>query len=120
MSDMMSVMKTLVKKTKAGDKRTAAKRARPKKTLPDVFTVRDLNRDTATVLKASKAYGRVTIKGRDGQQFFVQPVPTPVTERPDFLERMRQHRERLRAMGFRGPQTPEEIERVNRIIAGEE
>ena len=114
---MMSVMKTRVRTAKK--KQPAAA-----KELPREFTVRDMNRHTALVLAASREHGRVVVKHRDGGRFAVTPViEVSDEERQErirqALERMRLHRERIRAMGMRGPSTAEEIERVNQIIAGE-
>ena len=123
MSDIMSVMKTAIK---------AAKKAKPRKAkvLPGVFTVRDMNRDTATVLEACRQHGRVIVRHRSGEQFALTSVKAeepPAGSSPEFAERIRQarermrlHRERMGAMGVRGPTTREGIERLNRIIAGEE
>jgi hypothetical protein len=118
MSDMMSVMKT---------KAVTKKKAKPVKkaeVLPTVFTVRDMNRNSAKVLAASLQHGRVTVKHRAGKSFEIKPVAVVSSENPakyadEALERMRLHRERIRAMGCQGPTTPEGIERVNMIIAGE-
>ena len=117
MSVIMSVMKTSAKTTRK--KKPAAA-----KELPREFTVRDMNRHTALVLAACRQHGRVVVKHRGGEQFAVTPV-VEVSEQDrqerirQALERMRLHRERIRAMGMRGPATEEEIERVNQIIAGE-
>ena len=111
---MMSVMKTVTK---------SAKKAKPAKeeVLPKVFTVRDMNRNTARVLAACRQHGRVIVKHRAGEQFVMMPeiAEVAVGPRPDFVERMRLHRERMRAMGVRGPTTSEGIEHLNKIIAGE-
>lgn len=90
---------------------------------PGVFTVRDLNRDTAKVLEACRQRGRVLIRHRSGEQFAITPVESEDTAagpRADFVERMAIHRERMRAMGVRGPKLQKDIERLNRLIAGEE
>lgn len=87
--------------------------------LPGVFTVRDMNRDPAKVLEP----GSVVIRHRSREQFAITPVGSEETAagpRADFVERMAIHRERMWVMGVRGPQLPEDIERLNRIIAGEE
>lgn len=121
MSVIMSVMNTAKK---------SVKKTKPAKAevLPSVFTVRDMNRNTAKVLAACRLHGRVLVRSRGGEEFEVAPMKVPKPpETPEdreervknALERMRLHREKIRAMGMRGPQTPEEIERVNQIIAGE-
>jgi hypothetical protein len=38
---------------------------------------------------------------------------------PSFSERMKQHREKIRALGFKGPRASD-MERFHRIVAGEE
>jgi hypothetical protein len=118
MSVMMSVMKTVTK---------SAKKAKPAKeeVLPKVFTVRDMNRNTARVLAACRQHGRVVVRSREGEQFEMAPVKAPETPEDRLakadaaLERLRLHRERMRTMGCQGPTTPEGIEHLNKIIAGE-
>jgi hypothetical protein len=115
MSDMMSDMKTT--KTKATGKEA--------ETPPDTFTVRDMSRNTASVLNASLVHGQVRIKSRGGPTFLLMPDRSAETlaERAkaagDFASRQREYREKLRAMGARPP-LPEDMERINSIIAGEE
>ncbi len=120
MSVIMSDMKTIAKSKPA--KKPATKARRAAKPLPKVFTVRDMNRDTAGLLNAARQHGSVTIRSRSGEQFKVAPVvpekPT-ASPRPDFLERMRLHHEQMRAAGYRPPSAADQ-ERINRIIAGEE
>jgi len=115
MSVIMSVMKTATKSAKKKTKPAVAK------VLPTVFTVRDMNRNTAQVLAACRQHGRVIVRHRAGEEFELVPVSemAPSSPRPDFVERMRLHRERTRAMGARGPTTPEGVEHLNKIIAGE-
>ncbi len=121
MSVMMSVMKTLTKPVRK--KKSAAE-----KELPREFTVRDMNRNTALVLAASRKYGCVVVKHRNGEQFEVMPsrmqaLEQEAEERKErarlTMEKMERHWQRLRDMGMRGPTTPEGIERINQIIAGE-
>lgn len=118
---MMSVMKAATKSAKK------KKPAMPKE-LPREFTVRDMNRNTALVLAACRQHGRVIVKHRAGEAFAVTPVnePTPIEKLAatdervrNAIERMRLHREKMRDMGCRGPTTPEGIEHLNKIIAGE-
>lgn len=111
MSDMKGPAKTERKKRQSLGKNAPE--------LPDTFTVRDMNRNTQAVLEAARQHGRITIRSRSGEQFRIEAV-LPTGPRPDFMERIRQHRERMRALGVSGPKTPEAIERVNAIIAGEE
>ena len=42
------------------------------------------------------------------------PAPAPI-----FTERMKRHREKVRALGFKGPRAAD-LERFHRIVAGEE
>ena len=119
MSVIVSDMKTPAKP--APKKRQIRRKASPE--LPDTFTVRDMNRNTQTVLSAARLHGQVTIRSRSGEQFRIEAVPPAQAEagpHPDFLERMRVHREKMRALGVVGPKTTEAHERLNRVIAGEE
>lgn len=121
MSVIMSVMKTATKSAKMATHGKA-------QVLPGVFTVRDLNRNTATVLAACRQHGRVIVRHRLGEQFAMTPVKGGALVGTELdsgerirraQERLQQHRERMRTMGVRGPTTPEGIEHLNRIIAGE-
>ncbi len=110
MSDMMSDMKATKTNSEAP---------------PDTFTVREMSRNAASVLKASLVHGQVRIKSRGGPTFLLMPDRTgeSATERAkaagDSATRQREYREKLRTMGARPP-LPEDMERINRIIAGEE
>jgi hypothetical protein len=122
MSDMMSVMKTKV---------AAKKKAKPVKkaeVLPTVFTVRDMNRNSAKVLAACRQHGAVVVKHRAGESFTLKPnlVMTEPKSEEDHaervratMERMERHWARMGELGCQGPTTTEGIERVNMIIAGE-
>ncbi|PAW69291.1 MAG: hypothetical protein B9S38_10175 [Verrucomicrobiia bacterium Tous-C4TDCM] len=86
------------------------------------FTVRDMNRNTQAVLEACRVHGQVLIRSRSGEKFKIEPVvaEAPATSpAPAFAERLKQHREKVRALGFIGPRA-EDMARFNRIIAGEE
>jgi len=126
MSVMMSDMKTLVKSKSA--KKPAAKAlkvARSAKGLPTVFTVRDMNRDTTTVLNAVRQHGRVTIRSRGGQEYAISRIITKKTGSAargigeDFSARQLRYREQMRALDGTLPGAVD-LERLNRIIAGEE
>ena len=93
MSVIMSDMKATARPAKP--KKPAAKARRAVKVLPKVFTVRDMNRNTQTVLRAARQHGRVMIRGRSGEQFKVEPMSPDdhAGPRPDFVERMRLHHE---------------------------
>lgn len=52
----------------------------------------------------------------------IQPAATEssaIAPAPSFSERMKRHREKIRALGFKGPRASD-MERFHRIIAGEE
>jgi hypothetical protein len=97
---------------------------------PEIFTVRDMNRNTAAVLETCRQHGRVVIRQRNGEQFAITQIKpdAPNAElNPALAERIRAHlermkllRERMRALGVKGPATPEGIDELNRIIAGDE
>ena len=109
----MSDMKTLSKK--------AAKKARVRsqKPLRREFTVRDMNRSSAELLEATRKHGSVTIRSRAGETFEISVAPqTPKLEVTSLVERMRRHRERLAAMGYKEP-TAEGWEVISKAIAGE-
>ena len=90
------------------------------------FTMRDVSRETAKVFAAVKKFGRVVIKSRSGDAFTIvreaQPKPTKrsrETPAEAFFRRADERAQRFREMGFIPP--PEsEMDRINRIIAGEE
>jgi len=91
-------------------------------TVPEtaVFTLRDLNRQPATVLDAVRKFGVVEIRTRSGEVFTVEAkkVDAETTSRknfPDFKARWK----RLRESGL-VPPSPTETELINRIISGEE
>ena len=99
-----------------------------RETPPEVFTVRDMNRDTAAVLEACRQHGQVVIRHRSGERFAITVLKEtgaggPEARSPERIrqarERMARHRARMQAMGVRGPATREGIEHLNRIIAGE-
>ena len=121
----MSVIMSVMKKSLGSAQSTLAERSG---TLPVMFTVRDMNRNTATVLAACRQHGRVTIRHRSGEQFAITLIkeelsaatPWGAKERSrQAQERMEKHRQRMRELGVRGPTTPDGIEHLSRIIAGE-
>ena len=114
MSVIMSVMK-------AKPKSNAKKKPQTAKRLPSVFTVRDMNRNTATVLEACRQNGRIIVRHRSGEEFEMTPakVEKSAQPRPDFMARMEAHWQRMRDLGVRPATTPGEVERINQIIAGE-
>ena len=87
-----------------------------------IYTVRDMNRNTAQVLEACREYGSATIRSRNGDEYRISPVPKQEDAQPksSFIQRMREHQDTLRAMGAAGPATEEGMERLNEILAGEE
>jgi hypothetical protein len=93
-----------------------------KGTPPVSFTVRDMNRNTQEVLEACRVHGQVLIRSRSGEKFKIERVVAelPATApSPAFAERLKRHRERVRALGFVGPRA-EDMDRFHRIVAGEE
>ena len=114
MSVIMSVMKTAPRASKK--KKPAAKANTTAKPLPKVFTVRDMNRNTSTVLAAARQHGKVTIRSRAGEEFNVESVKPVVAT--DILERLRLHHERMAELGNTcGPNA--DVERHTQVIAGE-
>lgn len=87
---------------------------------PVSFTLRDLNRQPAKVLAAVRKYGSAEVRTRSGEIFTVAPksVAAPKGKRPPFPD-FAARRKLLLATGYIPP-GPEENERINRIIAGEE
>ena len=99
---------------------------KPRKTLaqsiPATFTLRDLNRQPTKVIEACDAAGVVHIRTRDGRCYTLKPdaaPPAPSAPGTGIVERRRLLQIRLRAAGF-VPPSEAEVERINRIIAGEE
>ena len=104
-------MKTLTKPAK--------KKARAAKTkaVPDTFTVRDLNRQPAAILKACDQLGSVRIRTRDGRAYELRnekPAISGPRAGIDFPALWR----RMRVSGC-VPPSAAETERIHRIIAGE-
>ena len=96
--------------------------AKPRSSEPVTFTVRDMNRNTQAVLEACRVHGQVTIRSRSGESFrieTVKPDSTSASPAPAFAERLRRHREKVRALGFAGP-SKGNLSRFHRIVAGEE
>ena len=107
-------MKTL---TKPAKKKPRAARA---KTLPSTFTARDLNRQPAAILKACDKFGSVRIQTRDGRAYSLRAEAAAASDPGlSFMERMKRHHARMKAAGY-VPPAASEMERINRIIAGEE
>jgi hypothetical protein len=89
---------------------------------PVTFTVRDMNRNTQAVLEACRVHGQVLIRSRSGEKFKIERVvaeTSATAPAPAFAERLKQHREKVRALGFAGPRAAD-MERFHRIVAGEE
>ena len=94
----------------------------PALAVPTTFTLRDLNRQISKVIAACDAVGVVHIRTRDGRSYTLKPVaapPAPSAPVTGIVESREEYRNRLRAAGF-VPPNAEEMERLNRIIAGEE
>lgn len=77
------------------------------------FTVRDLDRQPAKVLKACDTEGAVRIKSRSGRTYTMRPEngSRPIRELPDFEAR-------LKAI-FPKPVTRKHVKFVDRLLAGE-
>ena len=77
------------------------------------FTVRELDREPAAVLKACDREGAVRIRSRNGRTYTIRPDTGPdrITAIPDFRARI----ERI----FPKALTPEQTRRVDKLLAGE-
>ena len=77
------------------------------------FTVRQLDREPATVLDACDREGSVRIKRRDGRAYTVRPEKSEmrITALPDFRARLKKI--------FPKPIPAEQVAIVDRLIAGE-
>lgn len=87
----------------------------------NTFTLRDLNRQPAKVLAACDTYGTVRIRTRDGRSYSLKSETTSAKSSvvESLLKRRQRFREQLRAAGF-APPTQDEMDRIHRVIAGEE
>ena len=89
-------------------------------TEPITYTARDLNRSPAKVLKTARTYGKARIRTRSGETFLIQPEKTkPDKKNVDVVKMFREHYKKLQEMGL-GEANPEDQEKYNRIVAGEE
>ena len=111
MSAIMSDMKALPKPAK---KKPRAAKA---KALPDTFTVRDLNRQPAAILRACDELGSVRIRTRDGRAYELRNAQNG-GRAPGAKIDFDAHWRRLREAGCRPP-TAAEMKRIDRITAGE-
>ena len=99
-----------------------SKKSKPRSPTAQSFTVRDLNRQPAKVLAACDLHGTVRIQTRDGRAYSLKPeLPQPqrTAHVESLIARRQLLRQRLHAAGF-VPPSPAEIDRINRLIAGEE
>ncbi len=111
MSAMKSALKPKVKST------------RPTPSLSGSFTVRDLNRQPAQILRACDERGSVRIRTRDGRTYDLRAESAPETTTPSAgrqaaFDRYLQHRRMLKSLGAVSP-GPEAADLIHRIIAGE-
>lgn len=89
------------------------------------FTLRDLNRQPAKILAAVRKYGSAELRTRTGETFTIAPTKTKkkaLTQKQigeEFFRRSEERARRFREMGY-VPPPASEMERINRIIAGEE
>lgn len=103
------------------DMKTRVKTSRQTAGVPVVFTVRDLNRQPATILRACDERGLVRIRTRDGRTYSLRVEKTalqPDAEGAGFVERMQRHHARMKAAGH-VPLPAKARARLNEIIAGE-
>jgi hypothetical protein len=117
MSAIMSAMKSKQRQ------RTISVRSRSVPAEPETFTVRDLNRQPARILRTCDERGSVRIRSRDGRTYNLRAESTTnsaaaSTCRQAAWERFLQHRLLLKALGAVSP-GPEAVDRIHRIIAGE-
>ena len=113
MSVIMSDMK-MPGKIKASSARRAT-------AAPAAFTLRDLNRQPAAILRACDQRGSVRIRTRDGRTYSLrlEKAPSkPEDEVHGFMERMKRHHDRMKAAGYAPPPSAVRA-RLNEIIAGE-
>ena len=90
------------------------------------YTMRDLSRETAKVFAAAKKFGSVIIKSRTGEVFTIFKNTAPKSSNQsqkditaEFIRDNAARSERMKAAGYEPPPASE-MERINRIIAGEE
>jgi hypothetical protein len=84
------------------------------------FTLRDLNRQPSKVLDAVRKFGSAEVRTRSGEVFTVAVKVDEANEQrsktlPDFKARWKKLRESGNV-----PPSPDENERINRIVASEE
>ena len=91
------------------------------KAIQDSYTVRDLNRRTAEVLRAAGELGSVTIQSRGGGRFVLkaEAMESATPQALRFADRWSEQRERMKSLGFQMPDA-KGWERLDQIIAGEE
>lgn len=85
------------------------------------FSAREMSRQTAKVLAAAKRYGSVKIRTREGSEFTLALKATsgPGAERDERLSQYEARREKFKKAGWT-PLPASEVDRFNRIIAGED
>lgn len=89
---------------------------------PVSFPVRDLKRNTGAVLAACRVHGQVLIRSGSGERFKIERVVAEfrvTAPAPAFAAHLKQHREKVRALGFVGPRAAD-MERFLGIVAGEQ
>ena len=112
MSDMRSTSKRAAE----------LKKARSSPSVAPSFSLRDLNRQPAKVLAACDLHGTVRLRTRGGRSYSLKretSEPDRTAKVESLVARRQRLRQQLRAAGF-VPPSPAEMERINRIIAGEE
>ncbi len=87
--------------------------------------MRDVSRETAKVFAAVRKYGSVVIKSRTGENFTIAAKAASSHSEDEenpavaFFRRADERAKLFREMGY-VPPPASEMERINRIIAGEE
>jgi hypothetical protein len=84
-----------------------------------IYTLRDLNRKSATVLRACDLHGQVEIRARNGKTYLLQAGKHKRKKKRPVKRDFEAHWKRMRELGY-VPPAPEEEEWINRIVAGEE
>lgn len=82
------------------------------------FTEQDFAPGAAKVFDAVRQFGSAMIRTQKGDTFEITRKPAPKPTADEMLAKYEAHALRLEKMGLVQP-TPEENERINKIIAGE-
>ncbi len=86
-----------------------------------VYNSRDLSRQTAQVLNAVEAFGKVTIRSRTGKTYEIRMMGVEQKQCPsekELEERFQDLGDRLAALGY-SPPSEQAFQQLDDIIAGE-